>query len=85
MTNLIKDIEYNEDLEGFVVTLNDDRKVEVQFEKHKDLYWCSNLESYVPQVYEEGSDEISDEEEEEILNNAEILEHAEGLNTTPYL
>ena len=79
MTNLIKDVEYNDDLKGFVITLNDDRIVQVQFDKETNRL-SADYNRWFPEIYEEYSAEITEEEEKEILKHKDIIAHAYELD-----
>jgi len=79
MTNLIKELEYNEDLKGFEVTLNDDRTVYVQFDKETNRL-SADYNCWFPEIYKEYSAEITQEEKKEILKHKEIIAHAYKLD-----
>lgn len=84
MTNLIKDVDYNVDLRGFVITLNDDRTVQVQFEKETNkLHGSYGL--HYPQIHKEYSAEITEEEKKEILANKEILKYVNELDEYDFI
>jgi len=79
MTNLIKELEYNDDLKGFEVTLNDDRTVYVQFDKETNRL-SADYNCWFPEIYEEYSAEITEEEEKEILKHPEIIAFSNELD-----
>lgn len=79
MKNLIKDVNYNSDLKGFEVTLNDDRIVYVQFDKETNRL-SADYDRWFPMIYREYSAEITEEEKKEILNHKDIIAHACGLD-----
>lgn len=60
----IKKIEWNDDLVGFVVTLEDERVVQIQFAKETNRLHA-DFGTYSAEIYSEYSAEMTDEEESE--------------------
>ncbi len=79
MTNLIKHVDYIESLRGFMIVLNDDRIVLVQFDKETNRL-SADYDRWFPMIYREYSAEITEEEKKEILNHKDIIAHACGLD-----
>ena len=79
MTNLIKDVDYIESLRGFMIVLNDDRIVLVQFDKETNRL-SADYDRWFPMIYREYSAEITEEEKKEILNHKDIIAHAYELD-----
>ena len=75
MTNLIKHVDYIESLRGFMIVLNDDRIVLVQFDKETNRL-SADYDRWFPMIYREYSAEITEEEKKEILNHKDIIAHA---------
>lgn len=79
MTNLIKHVDYIESLRGFMIVLNDDRIVLVQFDKETNRL-SADYDRWFPMIYREYSAEITEEEKKEILNHKDIIAHAYELD-----
>lgn len=75
MTNLIKHVDYIESLRGFMIVLNDDRIVLVQFDKETNRL-SADYNRWFPMIYKEYSAEITEKEEKEILKHEDIIAHA---------
>ena len=74
----IKKIEWNDDLVGFVVTLEDERVVHLQFDKETNRLHA-DFGTYSAEIYRESSAEMTDEEEGEFWKLTKDVVRAKEL------